>query len=242
MVSPRVRPSPVTSPPPRDPVNFPPCRSPQAAAWRSHRSRNCHRRPRLPPFPPAIPLPRRPSRRRRVQALPAFEWNPIPELLELLVAQVDGGRIERDPDFPGFADRYAVRPADTHAIGQGGRPLQVGDAGFRVVRPDTVVERFSGILPDRRDSALGGLPFQVGRGWRTGGRRADIVRSPYLPGQQHLLVVNVAMEGHQPDVDGPVRQVGHHSVGARMEPGTDRDHPDGPDGLSPLAPGRRRPS
>ena len=103
---------------------------------------------------------------------------------------------------PGFADRYAVRPADTHAIGQGGRPLQAGDAGFRVVRPNTVVQRFPCILPDRRDSVLGGLPFQVGRGWRTGGRRAGIVRGPYLPGQQHLLIVNVAMEGHQPDVDG----------------------------------------
>ena len=140
-------------------------------------------------------------------------------MLELLVAQVDGRRIERDPDFPGSADRYAVRPADTHAIGLGGRPLEAGDAGFRVVRPNTVVQRFSCILPDRRDSALGGLPFQVGRGWRTGGRRAGIVRGPYLSGQQHLMVVNVAMEGHQPDVDSPVRQLGHHSVGARIEPG-----------------------
>ena len=43
------------------------------------------------------------------------------------------------------------------------------------------------------------------------------------------------MESHQPDVDAPVRQVGHHSVGARIEPETGQDHPDGPDGFSPPA-------
>ena len=164
--------------------------------------------PSSPPLQPARPLIRRASRRSRVRGLLRFEWPRIPELLELIAPQVDGRRIERHPDSPGLADLYAVRPADPHAIGQGGRPLQAGDAGFHVVRPNTVVQRFSCILPDRRDFVLGGLPFQVGRGWRTGGRRTGIVRSPYLPGQQHLLVVNVAMEGHQPNVDGPVRQLG----------------------------------
>ena len=221
VLHPTGRPPPsATSPTPRDPVNLPPCRPPSAAS---------SARPPQPqlPSPPSFPHPS-PTGNTTYSApivsparsgVPAFESNRIPELLELLVAQVDGRRIERDPDFPGFADRDAVRPADTHAIGQGGRPLQAGDAGFRVVRPNTVVQRFPGILPDRRDSVLGGLPIQVGRGWRTGGRRPGIVRSPYLPGQQYLLVVSVAMEGHQPDIDGPVRQLGHHSVGGRMEPG-----------------------
>ncbi len=234
MVSPRVATVLRDHPTPRDPINLPPHRSPQAAARRGHRSRNRHRRPLLP-LPPAIPPIRRPSRRRGVRGLLGFESNRIPELLELLVAQLDGRRIERDPDSPGFADRYAVRPADTHAVGQGGRPLPAGDAGFRVVRPNTVVQRFPGILPDRCDSALGGLPIQVACAWRTGGRRTGIVRSPYLPGQQNLMGVNVAMEGHQPDIDSPVRQLGHHSVGVRIGPETDQDHPDGPEGLSPLA-------
>ena len=218
-----------TTPPQRDALNFP-----HAIPTSCNLARPTQPQPPSPPSsplpPPAIPPIRRPACRRGVQALPAFERNRIPKLLELLVAPVDGRRIERDPDFPGFADRYGMRPADTHAIGQGGRPLQAGDAGFRVVCPDTAVQRFPGILPGRRDSALGGLPFQVGRGWRTGGRRAGIVRSPYLHGQQHLLVVNVAMEGHQPDVDSPFRQLGHHLVGARIEPETDQDHPDGPEG------------
>ena len=43
------------------------------------------------------------------------------------------------------------------------------------------------------------------------------------------------MEGRQPDIDSPVRQVGHHSVSARIEPETDQDDPDGPEGL--CAPG-----
>ncbi|MXX91820.1 MAG: hypothetical protein F4Y68_21685 [Boseongicola sp. SB0665_bin_10] len=47
--------------------------------------------------------------------------------------------------------------------------------------------------------------------------------------------MNLAMEGHQPDVDSPVRQLGHHSVGARIETETDQEHPDGSEGLSPLA-------
>ena len=47
---------------------------------------------------------------------------------------------------------------------------------------------------------------------------------------------SAAARSHQPDVDTPVRQVGHHAVGAHIEPETDQDHPYGPDGFSPLAP------
>ena len=121
-----------------------------APTRRGHPSCNRHRRFLLHPNSPPTILPtRRPSRHRPVRGLPGFESESHrSSCSNSFVAQVDGRRIQRDPNFPEFADRYAVRPADTHAIGQGGRPLQVGDAGFRVVRPNTVVQRFSCILPE----------------------------------------------------------------------------------------------
>ena len=90
----------------------------------------------------------------------------------------------------------------------------------------------SGCGSGSRDRTPLGL---VGRAWRIGGRLTGIVRSPYVPGQQHPIVVHVAVESHQPDVDAAVRQVGHHSVGARVEAETDQDPPDLPDGFSALA-------
>ena len=40
-------------------------------------------------------------------------------------------RTECGPYLSGLVERHGMRPADTHVVGQVGRPLQAGDAGFR---------------------------------------------------------------------------------------------------------------
>ena len=87
---------------------------------------------------------------------------------------------------------------------QSGRPLQGGGAGFGLVRPNTVVQQLWRILLDLRHSVLGDLcRFRSGV---LGGLAGDVRGSaagPYLPGQQHRVVVGLATEDRRPDVDVP---------------------------------------